>query len=120
MAHYEKLEIWKRSVTLATSIYILIRDNQRFSSDFWLRDQIQRSVVSVWSNIAEWCERETKTEFIRFLIIARWSLAEVRTQILIAKNIEYISMEKYTELENELLEIHKMLNAFISSIRKSN
>jgi four helix bundle protein len=79
-----------------------------------LLDQIRRAAVSIPSNIAEGNERETTTEFIRYLIIARGSTAELSTQLLICKNIGYFSDEEYTPLSESVIEIHKMINGLIT------
>ena len=73
--------------------------------------------MSISSNIAEWCDRETKKEYIRFLYIARWSSSELRTQITIAKNINYITEEKYQSLIQDIEQIHKMMNGLINHLK---
>lgn len=80
---FEDLKIWQDSVTIAVDIYSLFKE----SKDFGFRDQIQRSSVSVPSNIAEGYDRQTNNEFIRFLRIAKASCAELRTQLIIAQRV---------------------------------
>ncbi len=72
---FEDLVIWQDGVTIAVEIYALFNN----SKDFGFRDQIQRSSVSIPSNIAEGYDRQTNNEFIRFLRIAKGSCAELRT-----------------------------------------
>ena len=80
---------------------LFILESKNFSKDFWLKDQIQRSSVSIASNIAEWNDRETDWEFIRFLYIARWSLSELKTQIIISNEIWYLNKDIFEKiLEN--------------------
>ncbi len=80
---FEDLKIWQDSVTIAVDVYALFKE----SKDFGFRDQIQRSSVSVPSNIAEGYDRQTNNEFIRFLRIAKASCAELRTQLIIAQRV---------------------------------
>ena len=86
----EKLIVWNKSIKLAKEIYNYTNNNDKISKDFWLRDQIQRSAVSIGSNIAEWYDRWSSKEYIRFLYIAKWSCSELKTQIFIASEIWYI------------------------------
>jgi len=72
---FEDLDVWKRSCQLTVRIYELLRECR----DFGLRNQMQRAAVSIASNIAEGWERGGK-DFVRFLVIARGSAAELRTQ----------------------------------------
>jgi four helix bundle protein len=82
-----------------------------------LKDQIQRASVSIASNIAEWADRESDKEYMRFLYIARWSCSELKTQIIIAEKIYWIDI---TIIKQDIISIHKMLNALIRSIAKTN
>ncbi len=79
-------------------------------------NQIKRSAVSVPSNIAEGWGRNSKNSYIQFLKISRGSLYELDTQILIAKELNFISEDQYKEIENLITEESKMLNAFIKSL----
>src|SRR5262245_57270320 len=101
---FEDLEVWKRACSLAVHIYHLLKT----STDFGLRDQMQRSAVSIASNIAEGSERSGK-EFVRYLTIARGSAAELRTQTYIAGKIGQICLEEMTEIVKETKEISRML-----------
>jgi four helix bundle protein len=73
---FEELDVWKRACTLAVRMYEILKDCR----DYGLKDQMQRAAVSIASNIAEGAERGGK-DFIRFLVIARGSAAELRTQV---------------------------------------
>jgi len=86
---FEDLDIWKESMQIAFQIYALFKS----CKDFGFKDQIQRSAVSVPSNIAEGFERQTNKEFIQFLHIARGSCGELRTQIYLAEGFDYINKE---------------------------
>lgn len=86
---FEEMEVWQFFIELCTDIYRITKTDL-FMKDFGLKDQIRRSVVSISSNIAEGSERESVKSFLYFLHIAKGSSAELNTQILIAKNLEYI------------------------------
>jgi four helix bundle protein len=103
---FEDLKIWQDGVSMAVDIYALFKD----SRDFGFRDQIQRSAVSVPSNIAEGYDRQTNNEFIRFLKIAKASCAELRTQLIIAYRVGMIENVK------ELIERTKSLSAMIQKM----
>jgi four helix bundle protein len=81
-----------------------------------MKDQIQRSATSIASNIAEWNDRQSDKEFIRYLIIARGSTSELKTQLYIIE--EDIPKDTFTELLKEIIGIHKMLNSFIKTLNK--
>lgn len=114
MSNVEQLKVWEKSIELATLVYFYTRDWK----DFWLANQMQRASVSIWSNLAEWCDRETYKEYIRFIYIARWSCSELKTQLYIAHNIWYLDKEKLEDIMILIQDIHKMLNGLISHLRK--
>jgi four helix bundle protein len=114
MSNVEQLKVWEKSIELATLIY----SYTRYWKDFWLANQMQRASVSIWSNLAEWCDRETYKEYIRFIYIARWSCSELKTQLYIAHNIWYLDKEKLEDIMILIQDIHKMLNGLISHLRK--
>ena len=112
---FEDLEVWKRSCQLAVQVYEVCKDWR----DFGLRDQMQRSAVSIASNIAEGNERRGK-DFARFLRIAKGSAAELRTQIYIAKKIGLIQPDRFSGLIDETKQISKMLAGLHKSIENSD
>jgi len=99
-------------MTLVRAIYIVTRD---FAKDeqYGLSSQLRRAVVSVPSNIAEGAARTSKREFAQFLSVARGSLAEVETQILIARDLDYL-----TEEERILASVSDLMRS-ISALMKS-
>lgn len=104
-----ELEVWKRSKDLSVTIYKQLSN----CKDFGFKDQITRSSVSIPSNIAEGYERQSKKEFARYLKIAKGSCAELRTQIIIGSDIEYIGRSVASKLADETLQISKMLSGLI-------
>ena len=111
----EEIEVWKRGCSLAVQIYKLT-DNDDLNKDWGLRDQIRRAAVSIPSNIAEGYERESNTEFKRFLYISKGSCGELRTQLYIAQAIGKLNKEVSQNLIRECIEISSMLSALIKSI----
>jgi len=116
MTGYENLDVWKKSINMVTSLYQLLKLLPR-EKTYALSDQMRRSAVSVPSNIAEGSSRNSKKEFVQFLYIALGSLCELETQLLIAKKIRYIN--NIDSIRDETQSIKKMLNALITSIKKS-
>ena len=107
---FEDFNVWKESVDLSVMLYKLLKD----CKDFAFRDQIQRSSVSIPSNIAEGFERTNK-EFIRFLSISKGSCAELRTQIIIAREIELINKNEADIIIEKTKKISAMLAKLIST-----
>ena len=114
MSNVENLKVWQKAIELATQIYSL----SKWWKDFGLASQMQRSAVSIPSNISEWCARETDKEYVRFLYIARWSCSELKTQLLIAYNVWYIPSEIYKDVADLSNDIHKMINWLIVHLMK--
>lgn len=111
---FKKLLVWQKARDLAVEIYQTTRATP-FKHDYGLTDQMRRSAVSVPSNIAEGDERDTDKEAIRFFYIAKGSLAELRTQLEISFKIEYLSAEKFQDLDNKAITIGKMLGSLIKT-----
>ena len=116
---FEELEVWKAGMELCSSIYALT-NSELFSKDFGLKDQIRRSSISVPSNISEGFERDSKKQFLYFLVIAKGSCGELRTQLKIASNLKYISEQEYYKLNLECLSVSKQLAGFITYLKTKN
>jgi four helix bundle protein len=120
VARFEDMVAWQKARMLVGAIYVATREVP-FSRDFGLRDQIQRAAVSIMSNIAEGFERGSRPDFHHFVVIAKASCAEVRSQLYVAFDIGYISEEKLNELQlqaNELARILGGLRASLDTTRK--
>jgi len=112
---FEDLNVWQVSMDLVTEIY------QEFKNckDFGLKDQIQRSAVSIPSNIAEGFQRGYNKEFIRFLHISNGSASELRTQLIIAKRVGILDPQIGQKLIEKTKHISAMLHGLIMYRKKS-
>ena len=117
MHDYKKLYVWEKSVSFVTEIYKLTKtfpDTERYG----LISQINRSAVSIPSNIAEGTGRNTNGEFRNFLGNACGSICELETQLIIANNLNYLSLKDLNNLLSKLKSIQKMSYKLKSSLAK--
>ena len=114
---FEELEVWKSSIELCADIYKLT-NTDLFSKDYGLKDQIRRASVSVPSNISEGYERDSKKQFLYFLVIAKGSCGELRTQLKIAHVLNYITEDEYQLINNKALSTIKQLGGFIKYLKQ--
>jgi four helix bundle protein len=112
MGNFQKLRVWQLAKELAVKIYRLTKST-KLSKDFGLKDQIQRAAVSIPSNIAEGDELGTNKQSVRHLYIAKGSVAELQTLLIISNEIDYIDKESLNSLDNECNMISIMLNKLI-------
>jgi four helix bundle protein len=110
------MKVWQKARELAKSIYIATSNFPK-EEIFGLTSQIRRSAVSIASNIAEGSGRNTDGEFINFWGIANGSSFELETQLMIALDLGYISDSESVALQQDLIEIQKMLFTFISKLK---
>ena len=109
---YRDLVVWQKSRSLATEAYRLCMTTS-FERHRGLSDQIMRSAVSIPSNIAEGDERGTNKDALRFLLIARGSLAELETQLSIAEAIGIIPQPMVDRIAAQLDEVARLLGGTI-------
>jgi four helix bundle protein len=112
---FEDLEVWKRACSLAVFVY----QGLEKSKDFGLRDQMQRSAISVASNIAEGAERPPR-DFLRFLRMAKGSAAELRTQAYIAAKVGVLNAEQMKHIVEETKAIARMLTGLSRTLKTEN
>jgi four helix bundle protein len=117
MGNFRKLRVWQIAKELAVKIYKLTSVST-LSKDFGLKDQIQRSAVSISANIAEGDELGTDKQSVRHFYIAKGSSAELQTLLIIAKEINYIENETLENLVNECIIISVMLSKLINARSK--
>ena len=113
---YRELVVWQKAFRLCTDVYQLTK---RFPSDerFGLTAQLRRAAVSVPSNIAEGYNRSTKQDYLRFLWIANGSLAELETQLMLARELGLGAREDLSETLESVEEVDRMLRALMRSLK---
>jgi four helix bundle protein len=112
---FRHLQIWQRAHQFTLALYPV---TQHFPNEelYGLTSQIRRATVSIPSNIAEGCGRQGDAELGRFCQIAMGSASEVEYQLELAKDLGYLNQTAYSSLNEELLELKKMLNSFIRKL----
>jgi len=115
---FEDIEAWQKARELTREIY-RVTNRGAFAKDFGLRDQIRRAAVSVMSNIAEGFERGGDKEFTQFVALAKGSSAEVRSQLYVALDQDYIDQDTFDTLFKLTLEISRMLAGLMKYLRNS-
>lgn len=116
MKDFRKLKVWEKSHFLALEIYKATAAFPK-TEMYSLTSQIRRSATSIPSNIAEGCGRETDAELRRFFFIAMGSASELEYQLLLAKDLEYISESEYKIHRSKVIEVKRMLTAFIQRLK---
>ena len=109
--NFKELKVWQRAMALVQNIYVISKklpDSEKYG----LTSQITRCAVSIPSNIAEGSARGTEKEFQHFLRIALGSSFELETQLIIARNRNYITEEQLTKIEVKIQEFQKMTMSF--------
>jgi four helix bundle protein len=116
---YKELIVWQKAYQLTLLVY---KETEKFprSEVFGISSQLRRASVSIASNIAEGYQRQHSGEYIQFLSIAFGSCAEVETQLLLCKDLCYLSKSNFTILNNLLTEVGKMLYTLITKIKENN
>ena len=114
---FEDLIAWQKARELTKHIYA-ITGKKPFSVDFGLREQIQRAAVSIMSNLAEGFERGSSSEFHQFIVIAKASCAEVRSQLYTALDISYITKEEFNVVNDLAVEVSRIIGGLKVSVNK--
>jgi four helix bundle protein len=118
ISRFEDIESWRRARELAVGIYEVSRKGM-FAKDFGLRDQIQRSSVSIMANIAEGFGRNGKVEFIRYLTIAQASSVEVESHLYIALDLGYLAQQEFNRLYSMTERVRQMIGGFIRYLKET-
>lgn len=115
MNNFKELKIWKDAIDLAVGVYKLTK---MFPSDerFGLVSQMNRSAVSISSNIAEGAGRNNKKEFRQFLGIAQGSACELESQLIISQQLDFISRDALNMKSEELVKLRNMINKLINTL----
>ncbi|MEE0909347.1 MAG: four helix bundle protein [Bacteroidales bacterium] len=115
MRDFRQYEVWNKAIAFTTEVYKLTIAFP-VSEKFGLANQLQRAAVSIASNIAEGASRTSEKDFA----LSLGSSFEIETQLLISRNLNYISEIEYMQIMNELTILQKQLNNFINRIRSNN
>ena len=113
---FEDAIAWQKAKLLCVEIYKVFES----SKDLGFKDQISRAAVSIMNNIAEGFERKGNKEFAYFLYVSKGSCGEVRSMLILAKELNKISEEKQKELINLAEEVSKIISGLIKSISPKN
>lgn len=115
---YQDLKVWQKAMDLVVLCYEITKEFPK-NELYGLTGQLQRAAVSVPANIAEGHSRQHRKEYLQHLAIARGSLSELETHLLIAERLEYIDKEKLNATLKTTNEIGRMLNGLRQSLEKS-
>jgi four helix bundle protein len=115
---FEDIQAWQKARIIAKEIYISSGTGE-FGKDFDLRSQIRRSAVSIMSNIAEGQGRRTNKDFANFLNISLGSVAETKSHLYLALDLEYFNQISFDETYQKLDEVGRMIFALSNHLRQS-
>ena len=115
---FEDLDVWQKAREITRLIYQISSDPM-FAKDFGLKDQIRRSSVSILSNISEGFERGGNKEFIQFLSYAKGSCGELRAQLYVTLDQQYIDKDDFKNISDKALDLSRMISGFIKYLRNS-
>ena len=112
------MKVWEKAHVLTLSIY---KATEKFPKQevYALTNQIQRAAVSIPTNIAEGCGKDSDAELKRYFVIAMGSSSELEYLLLLARDLGYLSDENHQILNNDLTEVRRMLNGFIQKLKIS-
>lgn len=115
MNNFKELIVWQKSMVLVTNVY---RETRPFPKEeiFGMTSQMRRAACSIPLNISEGAGRKTPADFSRFLDMARGSANELETQLIISRNLDYITAEKFRSLNMDLDEIQRMIRGLQNSL----
>ncbi|MBZ0308073.1 MAG: four helix bundle protein [Anaerolineae bacterium] len=119
MQDFKKLVVWQKAHQLTLNVYKLTRGYPS-EEKFGLISQMQRSSSSIPTNIAEGCGRETNAELNRFLYVALGSASELHYQIILSHDLGYVEQSHFLVLEQEIIQVKKMLSALIKKLKTDN
>jgi four helix bundle protein len=114
--NFEDIEAWKEARCLVREIYSIFSYNK----DFGFRDQIQRTAISVMTNIAEGFDRGTNKEFCQFLVIARGSASEVKSLAYAAFDLKYIDQASFESVHAKCHKLANLINGFLRYLKTSD
>lgn len=116
MKDFRQLKVWEKSHQVALAIY---RATKEFPKEelYGLTSQIRRSSMSIPTNIAEGCGRNTDADFARFLQMAMGSASETEYQLLLSHDLGFLNNEQYDKLNIDVTEVKRMLASLLKTLR---
>ncbi len=114
---YKDLLIWQKGIEIVKQIY-LYTDAMPTNENFGIISQLRRSSISIPCNIAEGWGRETSKSFIQYTKIAKGSLMELETLMIICKDLKYIKENEFETIQTLITEELKMIQGFINKLKK--
>jgi four helix bundle protein len=114
---YEDLEAWQQAMLLVEKVYRMI-EGFPAKKAYHLADQLCRAAVSIPSNIAEGSMRHTTRDYIRFVAISQGSLAEVETQVMIARRLAYITEDSFKDVLETARRTGRLLNGLFQALER--
>jgi four helix bundle protein len=109
---FEELLVWQKAHEVIMDVYRLTKKGE-FSKDWALMDQTRRAATSVTANIVEGHERRSKREFAYFLNVSKASSSELRSHLIIARDLNYISPDEFNSAKEKLVEVNRMIAGLI-------
>ena len=119
MRNYKNYTVWKEGHFLVLDIYKLTNNFPK-EELFGITSQIRRAIVSVPTNIAEGCGRDSDKDFNRFLIISHGSATEVEYLLFLSYELNYITIDRYNKLNDKVVVLRKQLNKLITKIKANS
>lgn len=118
MKDFRQLKVWEKSHQLALAVY---KETKKFPKEelYGLTSQIRRASMSIPTNIAEGCGRNTDKDFARFIQISMGSASETEYQLILARDLEFLPIDTYEKLHNDVEEIKRMLASLLKTLRAS-
>jgi four helix bundle protein len=116
MEDFKNLKVWTKAHVLTLEIY---QSTRKFPRDeiYGLTSQIRRASASIGANIAEGCGRRSDPELKRFVQIARGSASELECHLLLARDLQFLTVHECADLEEQVLEIQRMLAALVQRLQ---
>lgn len=118
MKDFRTLKVWEKAHALTLAIYKATAGFPK-QETYALTSQVQRAAVSIPANIAEGCGKDSDAELKRYFLIAMGSASELEYLLLLAHDLGYLPAKAFQSMTNDLIEIRKMLNAFIQKLKAS-
>jgi four helix bundle protein len=116
MEDFKDLKVWAKAHQMTLAVYQMTR---KFPRDeiYGLTSQIRRASASIGANIAEGCGRRSDPEMKRFVQIARGSASELEYHLLLARDLQVLTVEEFKDLETKVFEIQRMLAALVQRLQ---